>query len=73
MYLNGEGVPQDHVQAYKWLVLAAAQGDEKPTEFRDKLAEKMTPSQIQEGYLVELFSKKQIVFMNTVSHFLTED
>ena len=49
MYLNGEGVPQDHVQAYKWLVLAAAQGDENPTEFRDKLAEKMTPSQIQEG------------------------
>lgn len=24
MYLKGEGVPQDYVQAYKWLNLAAA-------------------------------------------------
>jgi TPR repeat protein len=27
MYETGQGVPQDHIEAYKWLSLAAAAGD----------------------------------------------
>ncbi len=49
MYFDGEGVPQDFVQAHMWLNLAAAQGDRKSQQVIDKVAEKMTPSQIAEA------------------------
>ena len=46
MYDNG---PKDYVLAYKWYNLSAAQGWELAAKARDKLAKKMTPSQIQEA------------------------
>ena len=48
-YYNGQGVPQDYVQAHLWWNLAAAQGDEEARENRDIIAAKMTPAQIEEA------------------------
>ncbi len=54
MYRNGEGVPQDYVQAHMWYNLAASKFP--PGERRDKavenryiVAKKMTPAQISEA------------------------
>ena len=49
MYENGEGVPQDFVQALKWFDLAASGGDDAAGKNRDSLAESMTPDQIAEA------------------------
>lgn len=48
-YDNGLGVPQDHVRAYMWLNLSAAQGREGAAAFRDLIARRMTPAQIAEA------------------------
>ena len=50
MYKKGEGVPQDYVQAYMWLNIAALLGDEKAAEVRDHMAAVlMFPEQIAEA------------------------
>ncbi len=49
MYEYGEGVPQDDVQAYMWLSLAAAQGNELARKARDIVAKKMTPAELAEA------------------------
>jgi len=49
MYGNGQGVPQDYVQAHMWLNLAAAKGDVDAAKNRDLLAMQMTPDQIDEA------------------------
>ena len=56
MYVNGQGVPQDYVQAHKWFNLAAARFPgsetkrrESAVENRDRIAAKMTPTQIAEA------------------------
>ena len=49
MYYNGEGVPQDYVQAHMWFNLAASKGDENGRKNRDIVAKKMTPTQIAEA------------------------
>lgn len=49
MYANGQGVPQDDVQAHMWFNLAAAQGDEDGKKGRDRAAGKMTLQQIAEA------------------------
>ena len=51
MYNLGKGgVPQDHVLAYMWWTLAAAQGDEDAQRNRDDLAaRRMTPDQLAEA------------------------
>ena len=55
MYDNGQGVPQDYVEAYKWYSLAAAQGlaEEQGASpaitNRDAIARYMTPYQIAEA------------------------
>ena len=53
VYAEGEGVPQDYVQAHKWLNLAAsrasAEEDKDYRDARDSVAEKMTPAQIAEA------------------------
>jgi hypothetical protein len=49
MYDNGNGVPQDYVQAHMWFNLAGVQGDEDATKKRDIVAAKMTPDQIAEA------------------------
>ena len=53
MYANGEGVPQDDVEAYKWFNLATAYADaseqKQYAEARDTTAERLTPEQRAEG------------------------
>ena len=45
-YVRGLGVPQDYVEAHKWLNLAAGRGNAEAADERDALAAKMTPQQI---------------------------
>ncbi len=53
MYHNGEGVPQDDVEAHKWRNLAASRvtGDKQKeyAEVRDATAKQMTPAQLAEA------------------------
>ncbi|MSP83097.1 MAG: hypothetical protein EXQ94_09225 [Alphaproteobacteria bacterium] len=49
MYRNGQGVPQDFVQAHFWYNLAGAGGEETAVENRDGIAQSMTPDQIAEA------------------------
>ncbi len=42
MYVAGLGVPQDYIEAHKWLNLAAGRGDAEAASERDALAAKMT-------------------------------
>jgi uncharacterized protein len=56
MYYNGQGVPQDYVQAHKWYNLAGAripasdtQNHKMAVKNRDIVAKKMTPAQIAEA------------------------
>ncbi len=49
MYGIGNGVAQDYVQAYMWLTLAAAQGNEEAAEFREIVARGMTPPHVAEA------------------------
>ena len=49
MYDNGYGVPEDAPTAYMWINIAAASGNKVATENRDKLTQRMTPSQIEKG------------------------
>ena len=52
-YANGDGVPQDDVEAHKWRILAAsrATGDRQKeyAETRDATAKQMTPAQLAEA------------------------
>lgn len=45
-YVKGLGVPQDYVEAHKWLNLAAGQGNAEAATEREALASKMVPQQI---------------------------
>jgi TPR repeat protein len=49
MYAEGEGVPQDFVQALMWFTLSAAQNHKDGVENRDKAAGLMTSAQIAEA------------------------
>ncbi|MBW2623931.1 MAG: SEL1-like repeat protein, partial [Deltaproteobacteria bacterium] len=49
MYLRGEGVLQDYVQAHKWFNLAAYRGKPEAAMARDELARGMTSTQIAEA------------------------
>jgi TPR repeat protein len=49
MYANGQGVPQDYIQASMWVNLAAAQGQEEAVKGREILTKEMTPEQIAEA------------------------
>jgi uncharacterized protein len=48
-YLKGDGVTEDLVEAYKWLLLAARQGDEHPKEDVTLLENALRPEQISQG------------------------
>jgi hypothetical protein len=48
-YREGQGVPQDYIEAYKWYNLATAQGDKQAGGFRDDLSQQMTREQIAEA------------------------
>jgi hypothetical protein len=49
MYVRGQGVPQDFVQAHKWYNLGGANGEELGVKHRDDLAKQMTHAQIAEA------------------------
>ncbi len=46
MYAQGKGVLQDYAQAHAWFNLAASQGHDKASLYRDEIAQKMTPNQV---------------------------
>ncbi len=49
MYYNGNGLPQDYVEAYKWYNLSASHGNTSAMLNRDRIVHFMTPEQIAEG------------------------
>jgi hypothetical protein len=49
MYANGQGVRPDHVKAYMWWTIAAANGEERSKKSHDLLAKHLTPTQIAEA------------------------
>jgi len=49
MYTNGQGVPQDFVQAHMWFNLAASKEYAAAQKGRDSVAEKMSPAQLAEA------------------------
>ena len=64
MYSTGRGVPQDFVEAHKWLNLAAATHTDKlqrdqAVKARDIVAADMTPAQIAEAQKLASEWKKQ--------------
>ena len=46
MYWEGKGVNHDLVRAHMWMNLAASQGNEVAAKFRERIAEKLSQSQI---------------------------
>jgi TPR repeat protein len=59
MYDNGRGVPQDHVEAYAWLSVAAVGGDADAAKYRDIVKESLSGSQLAQGQrrATELFEE----------------
>ncbi|MDB4798397.1 hypothetical protein OAH36_02240 [Verrucomicrobia bacterium] len=49
MYDTGQGILKDTVNAYAWLNVASANGEELASEARDDNAKRMTPEQIAEA------------------------
>ena len=47
MYANGRGAKRDYIEAYKWLNIAGAQGDEKAIKGRDAVARRMSSEQVE--------------------------
>jgi len=46
MYATGQGVLEDYVYAHMWWNIAAASGNKKAFKDRDRIAKRMTPSQL---------------------------
>ena len=49
MYANGEGVPEDDIQAYAWISIASAQGIEIAKNAKERLTGEMTRAEIAEA------------------------
>lgn len=49
MHYNGDGVPQEDVQAYRWINLAASQGYQPAIDNRHVVASKLTSEQFAEA------------------------
>ena len=49
VYYAGKGVPQDDVEAYKWLNLAASRGYKPALDNRHMVADKMNAAQFTEA------------------------
>ncbi len=49
MYFEGQGVPRDHVRAHMWMSLAALAGDANASNYRDEIAKKLSPSQVEQS------------------------
>lgn len=52
MYYGGEGGPQDYLQAYAWLSVAAANGAVDAVKHRDILAQKLSQTQFAEAQVL---------------------
>ena len=64
LYNNGQGVPQNYVQAHMWYNLAAAQGADISVQARtnrDGVVARMTPAQIAEAQRLAIEWKPKIV------------
>lgn len=49
MYGTGRGVPQDYIQAYAWYNVASASGEDTARKNRDAVADRMSPSQLEQA------------------------
>ena len=49
MYASGRGVTQDYVRAHMWWSISASSGDKNAESNRDKVAKKMTQTQIEKA------------------------
>jgi hypothetical protein len=49
MYMIGEGVSRDLVEAFKWATIGIANGDRRAAEFRRDIAGHLTDNQISAG------------------------
>ena len=49
VYDRGEGVPEDHVQAYAWFSVAAAQSDEVSRDAKEFIVKDMASAEIAEA------------------------
>ena len=49
MYLAGEDMAQDDVEAHRWFNLSGVAGNEGATTARDLVAARMTPEQLAEA------------------------
>jgi hypothetical protein len=63
-YHEEKGVPKDMVKSYAWYNLAVANGFEWAADYRDIVAEQMTPEQIAEAQALsakwfELYQPKE--------------
>jgi localization factor PodJL len=47
-YAKGQGIAKDYIEGYKWLFLAAAQGDENKKKALSLLESRMSQEQIAE-------------------------
>jgi TPR repeat protein len=52
MYGNGQGVIQNYARAHMWWNIAASQGNKIALENRDKVAKRMTASQIEKAQML---------------------
>jgi TPR repeat protein len=50
MNYDGNSLPQDYVEAFKWFEIAAVNGVPVARQYRDGLAEVMTPEQIARAH-----------------------
>ena len=57
-YYSGKGLPEDHGEAYAWLLLAAAQGDETARDAANLLRQRLSPEELSkaETRVVELLA-----------------
>jgi len=49
LHCTGEGVPLDYIEAYKWMILAVANGDEDARKSKDHFRGQMTFDQIEKA------------------------
>ena len=70
LYAEGvRGVEKDYPQALMWFICAAARGDMEALEFRDSLANRMTPTQITEAQRLAREFKPQNVYTKSLQEF----
>lgn len=58
-YSKGQGVPQNHILAYAWFNLSAAQGNKNAVKNRDFVAEKLSSEQLIEAQALSLTLVKE--------------